>query len=324
MSIAATTPTPTSAPTPAEAGPITRLDIRPTTSFIGAEVTGIDLRQPLDPATVGELSHALVTWKVLFFRDQPITQDQHVAFGRSFGSLTPGHPVHASLPDHPEIFAVDTRETRQRFGHIAAERPRYAPPRLTRSGWHTDLTFVANPALGSILRGVVVPPYGGDTLWTNMVAAYEDLSAPIRDLVDNLQAVHTWHGYDGRTRAGYDGSDGPPSAVHPVVRVHPVTGERALFVNPVFTRYLVGLSDRENEQLLGLLFQQIAQPEFSVRFRWEPDSLAFWDNRSTAHLGPVDEAGTDFDRRVERVTIAGDVPVGPDGFTSEQLVGQLF
>jgi alpha-ketoglutarate-dependent taurine dioxygenase len=136
--------------------------------------------------------------------------------------------------------------------------------------------------------------------------------------------VHRWHGYNGETREGYDANQPPPAAVHPVVRVHPVTGERALFVNPVFTSYIVGLSDRENRQILDLLFEQIARPEFTVRFRWETDSIAFWDNRATAHLGPVDLASSDFDRRVERVTIAGDVPVGPDGFESVPLRGELF
>jgi taurine dioxygenase len=182
---------------------------------------------------------------------------------------------------------------------------------------------VANPATASILRGVVIPPYGGDTLWTNLVAAYEDLSVPVRNFIDGLQAVHVWHGYDGETRASHDASK-PPSAVHPVVRVHPVTGEKALFVNPVFTRYLVGLSDRESEAILGVLFAQLERPQFQVRFRWEPHSLAFWDNRATAHLGPLDLATADFDRRVERVTVVGDVPEGPDGFRSIPLAGELF
>ena len=292
------------------------------TGVIGAEVVGVDLRQPLAPAVVRELSDALVRWKVLFFRDQPMTQDEHIAFGRSFGELTPGHPIEVSEADRPEILVVDTRRQQTTFGHVP-ERPRFAPPRRVSGGWHTDITFVANPAMGSILRGVVVPPYGGDTLWTNLAAAYEDLSAPIRALLDGLQAVHAWHGYTGATRPDYDPSK-PPSAVHPVVRVHPVTGEKALFVSPVFTRYIVGLTDRESRTLLDLLFEQMARPQFTVRFRWEPDSIAFWDNRATAHLGPVDLTTADFDRRVERVTIAGDVPVGPDGFRSEPLVGELF
>lgn len=298
-----------------------QLDVRPLTSVIGAEIRGLDLREPLDPPLVRELTDALVQWKVLFFRDQPLTRDQHVAFGRAFGELTPGHPIQVSPDDHAEILVVDTRRQRATFGHTEA-RP-FGPPRRTLGGWHTDITFVANPATASILRGVVIPPYGGDTLWTNLVAAYEDLSAPIQRLLDGLQAVHVWHGYDGETRPDHDPA-APPSAVHPVVRVHPVSGERALFVNPVFTRYVVGLSDRESRGLLDLLFDQIARPQFAVRFHWEPDSIAFWDNRSTAHLGPVDLATAEFDRRVERVTVVGEVPVGPDGFRSQPLQGELF
>ena len=298
------------------------MNVRPLTSIIGAEIDGVDLREPLDGDDAPEIAAALVKWKVLFFRDQPITRDQQIAFARNFGELTPAHPIHPGHPDNPEVFVVETREAKAQFGHVP-ERPRFAPPRLTATGWHTDVTFVANPVLASLLRGAAMPPYGGDTLWTNLVAAYEDLSEPIRDLVDHLHAVHQWHGYDGATREGYDASL-PPAAVHPIVRVHPVSGERALFVNPVFTRYIVGLSDRENRRILDLLFDQLARPEFTVRFKWETDSLAFWDNRSTAHLGPIDLASSDFDRRVERVTLAGDLPVGPDGFTSQALRGELF
>jgi alpha-ketoglutarate-dependent sulfate ester dioxygenase len=300
-----------------------RIQVSPVTSVIGAQIDGIDLREPLNEQAVSDLADALVRWKVLFFRNQPISYDQQIDFAKNFGPVTPAHPIHPGLEGKPEIMVVDTRGAKAQFGH-GTERPRFAAPRVTTTGWHTDITFVANPALASILRGAVIPPYGGDTLWTNLVAAYEDLSDPIRDLIDHLQAVHRWHGYNGQTRAGYDPSAPPPSAVHPVVRVHPVSGERALFVNPTFTRYLVGLSDRENKQILDLLFDQLARPEFTVRFRWETDSLAFWDNRATAHLGPVDLASAEFDRRVERVTITGDLPIGPDGFKSRSLEGELF
>jgi len=302
----------------------TTLDVRPVTSIIGAEVDGVDLTAPLDEVTVAELSEALVRWKVLFFRGQAITADQQVAFARSFGPLTPAHPVHAPLEGHPEIYSVDAAQLKGARRNADA-RPTLAPPRFTQTGWHTDITFVANPALGSVLRGVAIPPYGGDTLWSNLVAAYEDLSAPVRELIDGLQAVHKWHDYDGLApRADFDPSAPAPSALHPVVRVHPVSGERGLFVNPTFTRYLVGLSDRENRQILDLLYAQLARPEFTVRFRWEPDSIAFWDNRSTAHVGPLDLATSDFERTVQRVTIVGDVPVGPDGFRSQSLSGDLF
>jgi taurine dioxygenase len=298
-----------------------RLDLRPVTPVIGAEVHGIDLGQPLDGATVAELSDALLQWKVLFFRDQPLTREQHVAFGETFGALTPGHPIHVAPDDRDEVLVVDTRQSKVDHGYVEADP--FARPRRTVNGWHTDITFVVNPAAASILRGEIIPPYGGDTLWTNLVAAYEDLSVPVRNFIDGLQAVHVWHGYDGRARDGHDASK-PLSAVHPVVRVHPVSGEKALFVNPVFTRYLVGLSDRESEAILGVLFAQLERPQFQVRFRWEPHSLAFWDNRATAHLGPVDLATADFDRRVERVTLVGEVPEGPDGFRSLPLVGDFF
>lgn len=300
--------------------PVPGLTISPSTPTIGAEVTGVDLGSTLPDEVVAQLREALLAHKVLFFHDQHLSPEQHIELGRRFGTLTEGHPLQESPEQHPEIMVVDTREARKVYGHVG-ERPRYAPPRLTASGWHTDITFVANPAAASILRGVVIPAVGGDTLWTNLEAAYEDLSAPVRAMLDGLQAVHRWHGYDHRTKPG---KGGRPSAVHPVVRVHPETGRRSLFVNPVFTQYLVGLSDRESAALLSLLFDQLARPEFTVRFRWREGSLAFWDNRSTAHLGPVDAAGTDFDRRVERVTIAGELTVGPDGFVSESLVGELF
>jgi alkyl sulfatase len=299
-----------------------RLQIRPATSIVGAEIDGLDLREPLGPGTVDAVSDALVTWKVLFFRDQTVSYDEQIAFARNFGELTPAHPIHVGAPEQPEVFVVDTRTVKAQFGHDN-ERHAYAPPRLTATAWHTDITFVANPAMASILHGAVIPPYGGDTLWTNLVAAYEDLSAPIRVLVDGLQAVHKWHRYDRDVKDGYDPAN-PPAAVHPVVRVHPVTGERALFVNPLFTHYIVGLSDRESRTLLDLLFAQIARPEFTVRFKWETGSVAFWDNRATAHLGPVDLASSEFDRRVARVTLAGDTPVGPDGFESVQLRGERF
>src|SRR5690242_1026116 len=189
-----------------------RLQVKPVTSVIGAEVEGVDLREPIDAETAAEIETALVTWKVLFFRNQAIDMDQQIAFARHFGAVTPAHPIERGDEKKPEVYVVDTREEKQQFGHTS-ERARFAPPRLTAAGWHTDITFVANPAMASILRGAVVPPYGGDTLWTNLVAAYEDLSQPIRDLVDNLQAVHQWHGFDGDMRAGYDPTK-PPKAVH--------------------------------------------------------------------------------------------------------------
>ncbi|MFZ4518332.1 MAG: TauD/TfdA dioxygenase family protein [Microthrixaceae bacterium] len=297
------------------------LDVRPLTSVLGAEVHGLDLRTPPDAELTAAIRAALVEHKVLFFRGQELDRAQQVVFGRAFGPLTEGHPLQGSPEGFPEIMVVDSRRTSRAEGR-GPDRPEFAPPRLTLAGWHTDITFVVNPALGSILRAVEVPAAGGDTLWTDLEAAYEDLSPAVRDLVDGLQAVHRWHGYDVDPKTGAAGAK--PKAVHPVVRVHPESGRRSLFVNPVFTRYLVGLSDRENEHLLRLLFEQVSRPEFTVRFRWEPGDIAFWDNRSTAHLGPVDAAVTTHDRVLERVTIVGDEPVGPNGFVSRSLRGERF
>jgi taurine dioxygenase len=197
----------------------------------------------------------------------------------------------------------------------------------TESRWHTDVTFVPNPPMGSILRGVVVPPYGGDTQWTNLVVAYERLSPAIQRLIDDLHAVH--HNVLSPARGElttelqqqFQSKD--IRSVHPVVRVHPETGERALFVNPNFTSHIVELSRQEGRHLLAMLYEHMANPEFTVRFRWQPGSMAFWDNRATAHLVPTD-VPPGAHRSMQRITLAGDTPVGPDGFVSYALAGDAF
>ncbi|WP_081437941.1 TauD/TfdA dioxygenase family protein [Pseudofrankia asymbiotica] len=297
--------------TPSDIG----LDVRPLSGYIGAEIFGVDLRQPLEPAVVAEIRATLLKWKVVFFRDQDITPAQQVAFGRQFGEVTPGHPTLPTLEGQPEVFPLDSR----------AEH--YRSEIRVQSLWHTDVTFVHNPPTASILRGVIVPPYGGDTQWTNLVTAYETLSAPIRDLIDGLHAVHVnqlhlERGDSSKLSALF--AKTAYEAVHPVVRVHPETGERALFVNPNFTTRIVELSNPESAQILDLLYRHLATPAFTVRFRWQPNSIAFWDNRATAHLAPTDQGNTDFDRVMHRITLAGSIPVGVDGKQSETLEGGSF
>jgi alkyl sulfatase len=298
----------------------TLLDVRPTAGYIGAEIHGVDLTQPLDPATVAEIRAVLLQWKVVFFRDQELTQAQHLAFVRQFGTPTPAHPtLPVAFAEFPEILLLDNK---QFGGGMSKGGP------SVDSQWHTDVTFVPNPPMGSILRGVVVPPYGGDTQWINLAVAYERLSPPLQAMLDGLHAVH-------HNQLPIKRGEMPPAlvkqflgtglrAVHPVVRVHPETGEKVLFVNPNFTSHIVELSRQESRHLLAMLYEHMTNAEFSTRFRWQPGSIAFWDNRATAHLGPVDLASSDFDRRVERVTIVGDLPVGPDGFESVPLEGELF
>ena len=293
-----------------------RLDIRPMSGYIGAEIFGADLSGPLDPNVVAEIRATLLQWKVVFFRDQHITQAQHVAFGNRFGQVTPAHPtLPAAFPDHPEILLLDN----QKYAGIDGPK--------VESRWHTDVTFVPNPPMGSILRGVVVPPYGGDTQWINLVVAYERLSEPIRDLLDGLHAVHqnTLHLSRGEMsnelQKMFQSKD--IRSVHPVVRVHPETGERALFVNPNFTSHIVELSRQEGRHLLAMLYEHMTNPSFSVRFRWQPGSIAFWDNRATAHVVPTD-VPPGAHRSMQRITIAGDLPVGPDGSVSSSLAGDSF
>ncbi|MEJ2889828.1 TauD/TfdA dioxygenase family protein [Actinomycetospora aeridis] len=300
--------------------------VRPVAGHIGADVTGVDLAADLDAATVGTITAALHRHKVLFFRDQQLDHGAQVRFGRRFGELTYAHPHDDTPPEgHPEIFTVDPERYRQRYGgeEPAVTRRRYS----YLAGWHTDVTAAVNPPSASILRAEVVPDIGGDTTWTNLVAAYEGLSAPVRAFVDGLRAEHR---YGGSRRPGGDGAyarrvnDNLLVSVHPVVRVHPVTGERALFVNPGFTSHIVDVTPRESAAILDLLYAEITRHEYTVRFRWEPGSVAFWDNRATAHLAPADLDHLDVRRTLHRVTVIGDRPVGPDGFTSEVVEGRPF
>ena len=293
------------------------VEVRPLSGNIGAEIFGVDLRQPLDPAEVAAIRTALLRWKVVFFRDQDITRDQQIAFGSCFGKVTLAHPtLPAAFPEHPQILVIDN------------QRAFSAGTSNVDNRWHTDVSFAINPPMGSILRARTVPEYGGDTQWTNLALAYSRLSEPIRTLIDGLWAVHT-------NRAPVEDLDEDSSAFqgvlgatdlrsrHPVVCVHPETGERILYVNPQWTSHISGVRRPESEALMQLLCSHIARPEFTVRFRWQPNSIAFWDNRATAHLIPRDiPAGSH--RSMERITIAGEVPVSVAGVPSTALSGSTF
>jgi alpha-ketoglutarate-dependent sulfate ester dioxygenase len=305
----------TGSPSAAELG----LDVRPLAGHIGAEILGVDVSRPLDPAVAAEIRATLLRWKVVFFRDRDLTQTQHVAFGRQFGDVTPAHPtLPAAFPEHPEILLLDNRQMGGDGGSNDSETNdadgAMGGGLAIESRWHTDVTFVPNPPAGSILRGVVVPPYGGDTQWTNLAVAYQRLSKPIRQMIDGLRAVH--HNTLPIARGEMPGAlaktflgDGIRS-IHPMVRVHPETNERVLFVNPGFTSHVVELSRQEGKHLLAMLYEHLSNPEFTVRFRWEPGSVAFWDNRATAHLVPTD-IPPGMHRSMQRIALAGDPPSAP-------------
>ncbi len=286
------------------------IEVLPQTQHTGAEIRGVTLSPDLDDATVAEIRAALLRWKVVFFRDQDLDRDRHVALGARFGEVTLAHPtLPPRFPDHPEIVVIQ----KDAHGHDDPEET------ILEHRWHSDVTYTAMPPMGSILRAVELPPYGGDTEWTNLAAAYAGLSAPLKAMIDGLTAVHhnvlhLMRGEPNQLQRDFESIR--LRARHPVVSVHPETGEKVLYVNPDFTSHVYELTRQEGEHVLALLYEQLASREYTVRFRWEPGSVAFWDNRATAHRAPLDvPAG--YHREMERITLAGEPHTGPTGFTSE-------
>lgn len=271
------------------------LDVRPLTAAIGAEVHGVDCAETLDDASVAVIRAAWLERLVLFFPEQRLTTDQQIAFASRFGEVTEGHPVEPLLEEHPEMQPIDSVKDRTDF-------------------WHTDVTFMAEPAMASMLYSVVVPDVGGDTMWANTRAAYDALGAPLQQFCDELVGVHYSPHYagivaqgGGNTWHGQRLHELPP-VEHPVVRVHPETGRRNLFVNPGFTVGLRDLPGAQGKAVLKLLYRHMTAPEFLVRYRWQPGTLAFWDNRATMHYGIYDYGGA---RRImHRVILRGDRPAG--------------
>lgn len=296
----------------------TEIEARPVAGLIGAEILGVNLSRPLTERAVSEIRQALLKWKVIFFRGQALGHAEHVALTGRFGEVTRAHPYAPAHAEFPQILEVKWRP------ETPGAQRRYSAEQL----WHTDMTAAINPPAAAILRAVRVPAHGGDTMWTNLVAAYEALSAPLRTLADGLTAEHRFNarGVARDANSAYHQriAADPMVSNHPVVRVHPESGERALFVNPVFTSHIRELSPRESERLLDLFFEHIANPAFAVRFRWSPGDVAFWDNRATAHLAPQDLVRFDGERTLYRTTLTGDVPVGPSGFRSEPVQGRPF
>jgi alpha-ketoglutarate-dependent sulfate ester dioxygenase len=292
------------------------ITVQPLSAHIGAEISGVNLREKLDAGAIATIANALHRWKVVFFRDQHLDHEQHAAFARQFGELTVGHPVFGHVDGHPEIYSVSKNRHTDRQKGQGEKRP--------WTGWHTDVTAAVNPPTASILRGVEIPPYGGDTQWTNLAAAYNALSAPLQSFVETLWGEHRFTAPEGNSPTAYfleKVTQNSLVSLHPLVRVHPVTKEKLLFVSPSFLKKIDGLSPRESRVLLDLLFEHVTRSEFTVRFRWQPGSIAFWDNRATAHLAPNDIFDLDFDRQLYRVTLVGEVPENVHGEKSRILEG---
>ena len=267
-------------------------EFKKLTPFCGAEVHGIDLAEPLNEGSVETLRTALAEHCVLFFRDQELTPEKHKALGRHFGELH----IHPAWPrvveGHPEVMEIHTDENTKR---IAGE------------DWHSDVSCDAEPPLGTIFHMLEVPPLGGDTLFVNLIAVFESLSAPMQRFLEGMTAVHDGEQvYRGRYEGTTEDKKTFPRAEHPVVRTHPVSGRKSLFVNRMFTTRIVELAKGESDSVLRMLFEQIEQPEFQCRFRWQPGSIAFWDNRCAQHHAMWDYYPNR--RRGLRVTIKGDAP----------------
>jgi taurine dioxygenase len=282
------------------------LDIAPLSGTIGAEIRHIDLHQPLGAATVAAIRQALLDYKVIFIPGQHLSPAEHKEFATYFGEITNAHPVIPGIDAHREVFEIDYTKAKKM---LADSRNEYGD----RDKWHTDVTFVETPPLGSILNALVIPAAGGDTLWADTNAAYEGLSQPIKDLVDGLTAIHDGSHAFGQLlqavgRGEWDGEAFTElhPVEHPVVRTHPETGRRSLFVNPGFTIRIKGLTAKESDTLLTFLYHHMATPEYVVRYRWEAGDLGFWDNRTTMHYAIGDYG--DAHRVIQRVTIKGDKP----------------
>ncbi|NIJ40551.1 taurine dioxygenase [Parvibaculum indicum] len=276
------------------------IEVKPIAGALGAEIEGVDLSAALSNEQFDDIHQAFLDHLVIFFREQNLTPEKHKEFGRRFGTLNI-HPYVKGMDGHPEIMRiVKEPEDKLNFG----------------GGWHSDMSFLEEPALGSILYAKDVPPYGGDTLWANQYLAYETLSDGMKTTLAGLKAVHTAkaeygrEGHSAHKRKGMEvnrAEGDVPGYEHPVVRTHPETGRKGLYVNPAFTERFVGWTRRESQPLLQFLYEHCTQEPFTCRFRWTKGALAFWDNRCTQHFALNDYHG--HRREMERVTVNGDRPV---------------
>ncbi|MEM6310614.1 MAG: TauD/TfdA family dioxygenase [Pseudomonadota bacterium] len=270
------------------------IQAKPFAPNLGAEVYGVDLSRPVPDDQFAEINAAFLQYQVLFFKDQKeIPPEEHVTFGKRFGPLHT-HPAAPTMVGHPEIFEIHaTKHSKVANGEF----------------WHSDVSCDETPPLGTMLQIHIAPPCGGDTMFSDMYAAYEDLSDPIKDMINGLSALHSSeHIYKGRysDRGQNDAEIDCPQAIHPIVRTHPVTGKKALFVNRTFTTEIVGLAPAESDAILELLFQHAEHINYQIRFRWSLNDMAFWDNRCCMHRAIWDYWPEE--RKGRRVTIKGDKP----------------
>jgi alpha-ketoglutarate-dependent taurine dioxygenase len=276
-----------------DSAPYDTITVDKLTPIIGAEIAGVDLSQPLGNQTFEEIHRALAENLVIFFRDQHITEEQHLEFGRKFGKLHI-HPAAPHAPGHPDLMIIHADKD---------------SPRANGEGWHSDVSCDVEPPMGSILYIRTCPPRGGDTLFASMYAAYEALSDRMKRYLEGMTAIHDGEDVYRGTYANYGVADKTtyPRAEHPVIRTHPVTGKKALYVNRGFTKRLVGVPRDESAAILAYLYDHAESPLFQCRFRWQANSIAFWDNRCVQHRAMWDY--WPHTRSGNRVTVQGNRPV---------------
>ena len=270
--------------------------VKPLAAALGVELSGVDFASELTPEVFQEVRRLLVEHQVIFFRDQDISPQQHHDLAASFGPLQT-HPAYGTVDGFPEITILES----------TAENPSKI------EAWHTDMTFRQHPPMGAVLRSKVIPEQGGDTLWASMTAAYDALSAQMKEFLSGLTAEHdfSWGFKEslaepgGRERLAQAVANNPP-VVHPVIRTHPESAKKVLFVNSLFTTRILELEKQESAALLEFLYEHVATPEFSCRFNWEPNTIAIWDNRSTQHK-PINDYFPAH-RMLHRIVIDGDMP----------------
>ena len=281
------------------------ISIQKVSPAVGAVVQGVDLSISVPPGTFEVLEGALAEHGVLVFRDQHLTPMQHVAFSHLFGSLETHVISEALLKGYPEIYVVSN----------VVEDGKPKGRAYAGTYWHSDLSYKAVPAMGSMMYALRIPEIGGDTMFANMYMAYDTLSVGLQRLLEQLWAIHDFGYADKRyfskrgatARLNEAAKEKTPAVEHPVVRTHPTTGRKALFINPGFTSRFVDMTEEESEPLLEYLFEHITQPAFIYRHRWEVNDLVFWDNRCTIHHA-IRDYGEDTPRHMHRTTICGDKP----------------
>ena len=276
------------------------IEVRPIAGALGAEIRGIDLSESLSDEQFDTVHRAFLDHQVIFFRDQALDPGSHKELGRRFGDLNI-HGYYEALPGHPEILPVlKEPEATENIGGV----------------WHSDVTYLPEPALGSILYALEVPPAGGDTMFASQYRAYESLSDGMKEMLEGLRAIHSSDLFTNKARRDAANATRTTKLAevnetiessHPVIRTHPETGRKCLFVNRPFTRRIDGWTAEESRPLLDYLYEQAARPEFTCRFRWRQGSIAFWDNRCTQHYALNDYQG--YRRTMHRVTLEGDRPV---------------